>query len=551
MPKRTEKQSEHHKTSTREQQATLKPEQPDIKPADFLQAFAQENENRGNQGNGLLHDPRLQADNASDLRIQTMQVLHQYGGNAQVQRIMQHGSLPYSEPSLIQREDSESFPVLSWLDRQRHNLMEATGLESSQEAERGRATAFYAHGTYGPQAVRGAGGRGGFNVTYDPVTGVERITIKGGVKFIDGLSVSGGTVTPQNSGLQGAANQAQALTGADRAAFIAAYQWTPAQKAPFVQNLTNVVRDTWGSSATGFSFFINKPQWEFISAHVVIDTQLRMMDEGDNREDDDHLVIDAIREPPGMSETGAKVTYWNTAAHARDPGSAFDQTMRLASSDVEPNTTNMLAQHNTVYFPHGNAVLAPDQQQTLDSWLANYQFAPGVAGSVQPQISIQGYTSASGSEESNLDLGLQRTDAVRNYLLNHGFTNTVSNVIEISHGEAGANPAATAAEQDLERRVEITIGTGQAQVVAAHEFGHAFGLGDEYTTGAAPAGTRAGHDQLVKNMTDESGANLPGAIREDSDSIMSVGNVVRPQHYSTFHNALVQVTGVSEWSIRS
>ena len=64
--------------------------------------------------------------------------------------------------------------------------MEATGLESADEAERGRATAFYAHGTYGPQTIIGAGGRGGFNVTYDPTSGTERITIKGGVKFIDG-----------------------------------------------------------------------------------------------------------------------------------------------------------------------------------------------------------------------------------------------------------------------------------------------------------------------------------------------------------------------------
>jgi hypothetical protein len=36
-------------------------------------------------------------------------------------------------------------------------------------------------------------------------------------------------------------------------------------------------------------------------------------------------------------------------------------------------------------------------------------------------------------------------------------------------------------------------------------------------------------------------------VFENTDSIMSVGNVVRPQHYATFHEALVNVTTPQGW----
>ena len=41
---------------------------------------------------------------------------------------------------------------------------------------------------------------------------------------------------------------------------------------------------------------------------------------------------------------------------------------------------------------------------------------------------------------------------------------------------------------------------------------------------------------------------LPGAVREHSDSIMSVGNAVKPQHYATFLAALKLVTGMDDWA---
>jgi len=39
------------------------------------------------------------------------------------------------------------------------------------------------------------------------------------------------------------------------------------------------------------------------------------------------------------------------------------------------------------------------------------------------------------------------------------------------------------------------------------------------------------------------------ATAENNDGIMSLGNEVRPQHYSTFGEALRSATGVPEWML--
>jgi hypothetical protein len=81
--------------------------------------------------------------------------------------------------------------------------------------------------------------------------------------------------------------------------------------------------------------------------------------------------------------------------------------------------------------------------------------------------------------------------------------------------------------------------------IAVHEFGHAFGLDDEYGT----VGTKPAHHDMARQMTDASGAHLPGAVREHNAGIMSFGTEVRPRHYATFHHALQTVTAKSPWSL--
>ena len=133
-------------------------------------------------------------------------------------------------------------------------------------------------------------------------------------------------------------------------------------------------------------------------------------------------------------------------------------------------------------------------------------------------------------------------------------------VTRVSGTGVGETEAA-GGEVDQDRRVDIVIGSGGAQTTIAHEFGHAFGLGDEYAntplvssglgrdTGTPQMGDDATHDKLVKQMVDAGGTPLAGAVCEPTDSIMSVGNVVRPQHYATFHASLTEITGQNPWAL--
>jgi hypothetical protein len=101
--------------------------------------------------------------------------------------------------------------------------------------------------------------------------------------------------------------------------------------------------------------------------------------------------------------------------------------------------------------------------------------------------------------------------------------------------------------------VDIVVGDGRAQVTMMHETGHMFGLDDEYASppgGFAPGagtpgtiGTPTAHGAISGAM----GGGVQPAVFENNDNIMSVGNVVRPQHYATFFEALTNVTTPQAW----
>ncbi|MGA1870577.1 MAG: OmpA family protein [bacterium] len=215
--------------------------------------------------------------------------------------------------------------------------------------------------------------------------------------------------------------------------------------------------------------------------------------------------------------------------------------MRLASTTLGPKEYDLLKMH--VLFPHNSAVLTTEAIQTLNRFIRRFDGAIGHRAHQEITVVLAAHTSSSGTEEYNVRLARRRARAVQEYLRDHGFHNIETRVSQDIRGESETDQIDPHRPED--RRVDLIVDGGERMVTAIHEFGHAFGLDDEYGV----VGTTPEHDPMARAMTDASGRHLPGAVREHNAGVMSLGNEVRPRHYATFHHALETVTVKDPWSL--
>lgn len=395
------------------------------------------------------------------------------------------------------------------------------------------------------QAMVGAGGRGGFDAQYkpDPVEGEGVLDIKQGVavQFEDLLVTAGGVAAPNP--LLGATPELTALAtringipdAAQRATTLAAYQWNNAEQQPWIDDLKALIESGWSGK---HSFLLNKPRWNWLGASVAVKLDVGKRAQAAS----DHMLTRVYKMPSGEDLTSfGTVDSTNRGADA-DPR---DQTMKLSKTGLEPNFYDTLRE--SVEFAHDSSVLDATAQTTLTNFIAKYNGAVANAAHQEIRVDIIGHTSGSGTASHNLTLSESRANAVRDFLTNNGFANVPTRVQVSPRGAAEADPLDKNRPKD--RRVDLLVDGGQRQIGALHEWGHALGLGDEYTTTGTNIGDPVAHDAMVKAMTNASGGHLPGAIREHNGGIMSGGNEIRPQHYAPFHNALTTVTAQSPWSL--
>lgn len=414
------------------------------------------------------------------------------------------------------------------------------------EAEIAEAEAWAAEGKKNLKDLTpGAGGAGlnnapgGFDAEYDPKLGELTIIMRCGVEFVDGISKDG----VARPGLEKELEKANALpTEVQRQQRLALFRWGEGEdavdKTTFRTDVENEVEPFWSGK---HQFFMRKKGWSWLGATVKVDLKV----DNKSRLPDAHLTMKPVKVPDTVS-LGANV----------EPGAATnarDQVMNV-TSNVHASGSFL---NHFVTFDVGKSTIKAGQDTKLQNVIDTFkgaETAPGSgvadARSIQTPVFLTGHASKTGNADLNQRLSEERARSVEAFMKAHGFVNTEVRTSQLAVGDAEA----TGGEVEHDRRVDIQIGSGNSQNTLRHEFGHAFGLGDEYAStplvspGLTPAqgtpqmGDTATHDNLVKNMVDAGGTPLKGAVCEPTDSIMSVGDVVRPQHYATFHASLTKIT---------
>jgi outer membrane protein OmpA-like peptidoglycan-associated protein len=403
---------------------------------------------------------------------------------------------------------------------------------------------------YGPQNVSTSiGGR--FNASYYPFSERLFIDLSMGVDFMDVLNIdSSNNVTINSSGDPGtdaqftlARTAAMAVPVARRAAFVQNYQWSAGEKTSKMTDLTARNTEAEGIWSNKHTFFVDKPGWHDVKANVTVS-----INEHETSTPADQLQNSIFKTPPGL-DIGAWV---NMAGNASQQGN-----MTLDDDEVAAPSGGGLLEWN-VLFANDSAFLNRNARTLLNQFVVTFSDDAkanqsdrnasnnSVDNKVMNKITLVGHASSTGSSDYNEKLAKRRMKAVKAHLTARGLHGVTEGRVESQNkGEEGAT------EDASWRRVDLIVGDGKAQNVVAHELGHVFGLDDEYATQSGslisgtgnPTGTQVSHDGL------SGGIGAPNATAENNDGIMSLGNNVRAQHYSTFGAALQQITSTPEWRI--
>ncbi len=436
--------------------------------------------------------------------------LQRSAGNAAVSRMLQHGA----------GLDAVAAPTL---------MRQPALAPACSPADKAKLDELMSQ-TYTREDFHPSTGSGLFDAIYAPGDGVLTITLGIAFNFVDGnpadptwvASVGGPAVA--------------ATYTADQ------FEWTPDEEKNWKENALAQVLATWSGR---YTFYTRKACWQ--DTLPPVDVEIEILERPATGAGKAHFVTTVNKWPtePGPSDS------------VTPPGAAADQsTARFHESGADGienpdsrhrrRTTASRARYGqvdtdnpgTIRFPQNVSEPSAADKTALRTFGATLG-APDIAPF---PVTLTGHSSSEGATDLNFKLSEDRTRKVSDEIVAGGATRQPQNV---PLGEAGAGPTADW------RRVDIAVGAFEAdQTSAVHEFGHMFGLNDQYPTqdgGSRDVGTRVGHSALAERLIP---GQQPILARHDED-IMSNGEVVQPYHYVTFLEVLGVMTGTAgEWDVR-
>ena len=420
-------------------------------------------------------------------------------------------------------------------------------------------------------------GSGGFNARYDPASMVLSITLNIGMNFIDGMKINGNQVTAVQNSMDRSAIQINKMLSQlhgekkTKALEQVREQWTwtgagDPRITAWMASYRGNVMGAWSSAGTGIVFQGSRKGWDsqLAKVNVVVNTQnVTSLAAGAAIPGPQPVHCKAdIYKTPDEDVFGAQVT-------PPDAATGSPEKLELGSGQVVAES-HLLRQG--VLFGNNSSTLSSGAKERLKKWIISFQATPGTPGN---SIAITGHANSTGDKteagrERNLSLSFERAQAVESFLKATSVEGSLLRNAETRINAVAGVGTTDAGEEAKWRRVDIVVGSGQGQNIAAHEFGHMLGLADEYastpkkdasgniildakgnqqTRGLISGtgddvGTKTGHDALATSM------GLGGSVNENNDNIMSLGSTIRPQHYATFMQALHTVTGITDWQLK-
>ena len=332
----------------------------------------------------------------------------------------------------------------------------ADAIEEKQE--------YIAEGMRGPEDFQSSTGIGGFNVSYEPSGWELAVLLKGAVTFLDGMELQGGRAVPKqpHANAQAAADAINLMAADQRAGAVAGWQWAADAKTAFLARFQSVVAGVWSGEHI---FHCSEEYWEDMAAIPSVSAEVH---EGEQA-DDDHVAMSIYKVPPNFV---GGVGVVNSGGGIFGIGAATDNTMTLNSNDVEQRADDVL--NVSTSFTADASTLATGTGPAINQFAIRFRSGGPLCGMCGNAIEAVGGVAISATVEGDgaepEARARERFDALSAALVTGGMADAPTR-LQFAYGGVGTN-------------AQLRVGNGVPQIVAAHEAGHMFGLGDRYATTA-------------------------------------------------------------------